>query len=350
MSNTSSATSTGGGGGSQPKSEMSGRDYLEGYLNGNNSSGSSPAPKSTTTTTPTTTTPTISSPSLASIMNPLTTLVQGMYGPQQVLLDQQLARQRDQLGLVGQNTQYQSDALRRDTSLNQQLLGLDRQGLGLDQQLVGGQLSNLGRLRDILAKQRGLTREQLDNQLGQLKVDESQLRDNAQRKTFDLRSDLTARGAFNTVANERGTGRINRDLGYGLAGINNQRTAADIQFRNSLLGLDEKGIGYDNQQLALQNKLAGIGLDYKRLDISEEKLNNALADGLYNIGFQGQTTINNLLDAMGSTNTQQAQLATTILQQIISYSNLPPDLINQLMQALNPPKAQTTVPPTREVK
>jgi hypothetical protein len=101
--------------------------------------------------------------------------------------------------------------------------------------------------------------------------------------------------------------------------------------------LDEKGISYDNQALALNNKLANIGLDGERLGIKGEQLNNALADGLYNIGLGEYTSVNGLLDAMAGTNQQQAQLATTIFQQLIGMSGLPPDVIAAINAALKPP-------------
>jgi hypothetical protein len=264
----------------------------------------------------------------------LTSLAQSMYGPQQQILADQLARQQDQLGLIGLDVDYKTDALHRDTALSKQLLGLDRQSLGLERGLVGGQLGNLSRLRDILAQRRGIAGEVKGNTLGGLKIDETVARDMAGRKTFDLRSDLTARGAFNTVANDRGTGRIQRDLNYELGKIGLARDAADITYRNTLLGLNEQGISYDNQELGLRNKLANIGLDSQRLGIQEQQLENALADGLHNIGMGGMVSINGLLDAIGGTNTQQAALATEILNAVIGYSSLPPDVIAQITKAL----------------
>lgn len=277
-----------------------------------------------------------SSPTSTTV-NPLsgvTQLVNTLYGPQQTILDQQLARQYDQLGLINQDADYRSDALTRDNALAQQLLGLDRQGLGNDASLIQGQMGNLERLRGILGQQRGLTHEQLQNQLAQLGIDEEKVRDLSSRELFDLRSQLTARGAYNTVANERGTGRINRDLDYALRTIGNQRGAADINFRNALLGLDEKGIGYDNQALGLNNRLSAIGLDMSRLGISEQQLANSLEDGLYQIGLESVVSVNGLLDAIGSTNAQQAQLAADILSQTLSYANLPPDVLAQIRAAL----------------
>lgn len=294
-------------------------------------------------------------------LNGISSLVNTMYGPQQLALLQQAQRQQSLMdannpyGPLGQQA-HANDVLYRDSGIAHRLNDLDRQGLGLESGLAKGQLSNLSKLRDILAKQRGLTREQLDNQLGQFKIDEAKLRDNSSRAQWDLRSDLTQRGALNTVATERGSGRINRDLMYGLGGINNQRTAADIQFRNSMLGLDEKGIGYDNQQAALTTKLSQIGLNEKALGIKDEQIQNALADGLYNSGLGALTNVNSLMDAIGSNNAQQSQLGLQILQQIIGYSNLPPAVIQQIQALLGQGGAVNSVgvptagrPPTRKV-
>lgn len=299
-------------------------------------------------------------------------LVDTMYGPQSQILADTLARQHDQMGMIGVDSEYRSDALRRDTALNQERLGLDREGVGLDRQGLNldrqslginanqtrGELANLDKLRGILQKQYGINDEQLANQLAQLGIDEAKLRDMSKRELWDMRSNLTSRGAFNTIANERGTGRNARDLMYGLGTIGNQRGAADISHRSNRLGLDEKGIGLDNQQLGLTSRLANIGVDLdriglndKRLDLkergiglSEQELANGLEDGLYQIGLQGQVSLNSLLDAIGGTNTQQAQLATTILQQMLQFSGLPPDVIAELMRALAPPAPPTSQP------
>lgn len=244
-----------------------------------------------------------------------------LYGPQQQILADQLARQQSQLGLIGVNADYQTNALNRDNALAQQLLGLDKQGLGIDKGLTNTQLKNLNKLRGILGQQRLLAGDVRD-------VNTAEAHDTAGRKTFDLRSALTSRGAFNTVANERGTGRINRDLIYQLAGINQQ-------YRGASLGLDEKGIGYDNQEASLNARLANIGLDYQRLGITGQQLSNALQDGLQQIGLNSQTSINQLLDAMGGTNMQQAQLAATILGEVANLSNLPPDVLKALQAALS---------------
>lgn len=287
-------------------------------------------------------------------------ILDAFYGPQQTLLDQTLARQQSQLGQVGVNADYQSGLLRRDTDLAQRGLdvdrkavGLDREALGIDAKLTSGQLANLDRLTAILGKQYGLQGEALKNQLAQLGIDEAKLRDMAKRQTFDLRSNLTARGAFSTIANERGTGRINRDLMYGLGGINNQRTAADIAHRGNVLGLDEKGIGYDNQRLGLNARLANIGVDtgrlglaLERIGLSEEGLANSLTDGLAAIGLDAQTSLGNLLDAIGGTNVQQAELARTILESVIGYAGLPPDVLAALMEGLGIKSGGSTAAPT----
>ena len=272
-------------------------------------------------------------PSTTSLAAP-TALANAFYGPQSTLLDQQLARQYDQLGMIQPDIDYRTGALQRDTALAREGLDIDRARVGVDTKLTTGQQANLDRLRAILGKQYGLQGEALDNTLAQLGIDEAKLRDMAKRQTFDLRSNLTARGAFSTIANERGTGRINRDLVYGLGGINNQRTAADIAHRGNILGLDEKGIGYDNQELGLQARLANNGLDLQQIGLNEEKLTNSLNDGLRQIGLEGMVSINGLLDAIGGTNAQQAQLATTILGQILGYAELPPDALAQLAAAM----------------
>lgn len=269
--------------------------------------------------------------------NPLASaqsLANTFYGPQQQILADQLARQQSQLGMVGVDAQYRTGALNRDNALAQRSLGLDRQALGVDRSQTQGQLANLDKLKGILKQQYGLNDRGLANTLKQLGIDKAGMIDQADRKIFDLRSDLTARGAYNTVANERGTGRVARDLMYGLGGIGTQTEAARLSAQGNRLGLDEKGIGLENQAAGLQAKLAGIGIDTARLGISGEQLANSLEDGLYQIGLGSQVSINGLLDAIGGTNAQQAQLASTILQQVAGYASLPPEVLAQLNAAV----------------
>ncbi len=287
-------------------------------------------------------------PSPSTSLSGARSILDTFYGPQNQLLGDTLARQRDQLGLIPVEADRQRGILTRDTALAREGLSLDRSDIGLDKKALGidanltkGQLANLDHLRAILGKQFGLEGEALKNQLSQLGIDEAKLRDMAKRQTFDLRSTLTARGAFNTVANERGTGRINRDLVYGLGGINNQRNAADIQHRGNILGLTEKGIGYDNQGLALGARLSNIGVDSARLDnalarvgLDEQALGNQLQDGLDNIGIGEFMDVNKMLDLIGGTNVQQAEMARTILEQTLAYANLPPDVLAALSEAL----------------
>lgn len=303
-------------------------------------------------------------PSLAGYRSLLDTF----YGPQSQLLGQTLARQQDQYGLIPIEADYRRGALERDTDLSRRGLDLDRANVGLDRQALGieagatrGNIANLDKLRAILGKQFGLEGEDLNNKLKQLGIDEAKLKDMAGRQKFDLRSNLTARGAFNTVANDRGTGRIDRDLIYGLGGIANQRTAADIAHRGNVLGLQEKGIGYNNQGIALGARLANIGVDNARLDnalsrigLNEEGLGNALTDGLRAIGLDEYTSLNSLLDAIGGTNVQQAELSRTILDALIGYSGLPPDVAEALIAGWTRGSATPTAPtgsadPTRNL-
>ncbi len=296
--------------------------------------------------------------------NPLSgarSLIDSYYGPQSSLLSDTLARQREQLGLVGVNADADRASLTRDAALDREALGLQRANIGLDREALGvdrtqtaGQIANLDKLKGILAKQFGLAREDLDVQLANLGIDEAKLKDMAGRQKFDLRSNLTARGAFNTVANDRGTGRIDRDLIYGLGQIGNARKQADIGYRGNVLGLTEKGIGYDNQGLGLNARLSNIGIDNRRLDnalakvgLDEQGLGNALEDGLRAIGLGEYTSLNGLIDAIGGTNVQQAELARTILDALVGYSGLPPDVLAALMPSLgigNPNGTNAGVP------
>ncbi len=289
------------------------------------------------------------------------------YGPSTALAQNQLARQLSGLGTVPVNADYNAGLLNRDTdlaragiALDKKGVGLDRERLGVDTSLTSGQLANLDRLRGILAKQYGLEGENFDVQLANLGIDEAKLKDMASRQIFDLRSNLTARGAFNTVANERGTGRINTDLNFGLDQLSNQRKLTDIAHRGNVLGLDEKGIGYDNQGLSLRARLANNGIDSRQLDLtlerlglSEQQVENNLRDGLANIGFESEAQINGFLDSIqGLLVGVSADQYTQILNDLSGLMNLPPEVIAGLIGA--PTQAPTTAPsgsadPTRNL-
>ena len=345
---------TGPGQGSQPKSSSGslGNDYYFGSsgsswpIEGGGTGQPTKPPSYMDVRVPAGTMPTVSNPNIgfdATIprsaygtagLGGAQSIVDGMYGPQQQILQDQLARQRSQLGMIGVEADYQSANAQRDYSLALQGLGLDRQALGVESGLNKTQLANLGKLRGILTKQYGLQGEVLANQMAGFAISEKDMKDQAGRKQWDLRSDLTQRGAFNTVANERGTGRINRDLATGLAGLNVDRTGASLSYRNNVLGLDEKGIGYDNQQAGLQARLSGIGIDFSRLGLSEQQLANSLQDGLHQIGLNGQLSLNSLLDAIGGTNVQQSQVASTMVQYLLSLGNYTPQQLALLYPAL----------------
>ncbi len=273
-------------------------------------------------------------------------LLESYYGPQNAIIGNQLARQYAGLGEVGVRADYNAGLLNRDTDLARAGLALDKKGVGLDRAALGvdtgltnAQLGNLGRLKAILGKQYGLEGENFDTQLSQLGIDEAKLKDMAKRQVFDLRSNLTARGAFNTEANKRGTGRIDRDLIYGLGGIANQRRSADIAHRGNVLGLDEKGIGLDNQGLNLRARLANNGIDADRLNLaldriglSEQEVTNRLTDGLANIGFDSRDAINGFLDSMqGILVGVSADQATRMVQDLAGLVNLPPDILAAML-------------------
>lgn len=260
----------------------------------------------------------------------LQSMMDTFYGPQQLLLDDQKARLENQYGYVGLDADYRRGALSRDTDLA-------RRGLANDKNLTGGQLQNLGRLKEILKKQYGLNDRTLQNALGKFGIDEAQMRDQAERQTFDLRSNLTPRGAFNTVANERGTGRIQRDLFYGIGGLNSQRESARLSHEGNRYGLDEKGIGYDNQTLSLQNTLTGLGLQ-------GEKITNALTDGLRQIGLDSMFSLGTLVEAISGVDQQKAQMAYTIYQEAAKLSGLPLGELDQMLKGLGikpPPRPGT---------
>lgn len=248
-------------------------------------------------------------------------IANAQYGPQQLIGNENISQLMSQLGQVPLNQQHQEASLRRDTSLAMQGLGLDSRSLGVDKNLTQKQIE--------------LQREQYANQLVQLGIDEATAKDMASRKTFDLRSDLTQRGALITVANERGTGRINRDLGYQLSGIATQRKQADISNRGTLASLN--------------SQLTKIGLNLEGIGLSKQKLNNALTDGLYNIGLNAKDTIDKINSAIRSGQADQVQLGFQMLMSGLQYAGLPPDILAAIsgQLGLGGQKQSTTLPGSR---
>lgn len=232
-------------------------------------------------------------------------IVNAQTGPQDLMLEDTLARQQLQLGMTETNVEYQKMAARRDADLARRKLELERG-------LANGQLGNIEKLR-------ALAGEQLANQKADFEQQRVKAKDSAGRNQWDLRSQLTSRGAFSTIANERGTGRINRDLAYSLSAIDNATNAADIAYRQGQ-------VGYDNQALQLRNRLAGIGLD-------AEGVANALESGLEQIGLGGLMSINQLLDAMNGTHSQRAALAGQVVQQAAALAGLPPGTLETILSS-----------------
>lgn len=224
------------------------------------------------------------------------------YGPQQKMINQSQAINKARLGLVGVNAEYQQMAARRDAGLAQRKLELERG-------LVNGQLGNVEKLR-------ALAKEQLANQKADLANSRAKTIDQSKRSQWDLESDLTKRGAFNTVANERGTGRISRDLLYNLQSLNVQEQGADIGYRQGM-------VGYDNQSFALRNRIAGIGLD-------AEGVANSLENALQQSGMSQFTDIFSLIEARNGLSSQEAVVADQILQMVGAMTGLPSSILEQI--------------------
>lgn len=237
-------------------------------------------------------------------------MAQAQFGPQQLIAGLSQDQLQSQLGGANAMLSFQQGAMNRNAALDREGLGLQREGVGVDRNLINQQI--------------GLQGEQYANQLRQLGVDEATVRDMAERHIFDLRSNLTSRGAFNTIANERGTGRIERDLGYQIAGIGNQRTGASISNRGALAGLNAS--------------LSNLGIKAKQIGLSERQLDNALSDGLAKLGMDSEATINQIQAAIDSGDIGQAQLGQQIIMQAITnsqvFAGMTPAQQQQVMAAL----------------
>lgn len=228
------------------------------------------------------------------------------YGPQSVMTDQAQELNANRLGLLNFDQEYQTMAMKRDSALARRKLELERG-------LVNGQLGNVEKLKALAA-------EQLANQKADFANSRAKTRDTAKRQQWDLRSDLTQRGAFNTVANQRGTGRIARDELYNLQSLNVQEQGAEIGYRQGM-------VGYDNQTLGLQNQLSGIGLN-------GEKLAYDLENALHNSGIGYFGNFYSLLEASQSLNAQEAAIAGQVLQMVGGMAGMTPQMIEALIASM----------------
>lgn len=233
----------------------------------------------------------------------------GLNSPQMTLLDQQRQRQQDRYGLALANQGLNSGFLNRGFGNDLAALGLQREQIGLDRKDIAAELS-------AIAKYRGLANELLGSQMRGFAVDEGEAKQRAGRNRFDLRSNLTARGAFLTPALGRGDQRISEDLWNAVLRINEGRTQAGIGNRREMTGLDL-------QESRARNRAAGLDIATRRLGIDEDQLRLGLEQGLANLGLGTLADINSIFEALGSTDQQRAALAAQILQGAMSMSGVP---------------------------
>ncbi|MFG0329841.1 MAG: hypothetical protein ACF8PN_08090 [Phycisphaerales bacterium] len=213
---------------------------------------------------------------------------------------------------------YASDLARNQ--LAQQGIGLDREdlarqraGLDLDRAGLGLRREGIGVDRNYIGQMMGLADRALDTTIGGI--------DRNQATTLrNIASDFTSRGAWFAPFQ-----RLDRQ--DAIADAEQARTEArysregrqygwDRDLAN--LGLDERGIGLDDQRLNLRygdldTANRRLDLEAERLGLSRGDLERALNEGLTSLGLQNDVNLYQLIDGLAGNDLAYRQMWYDVL-------------------------------------
>lgn len=226
--------------------------------------------------------------------------------------DQQGAR--DQLQQSGLHDAYASNMARNRLGLRG--VDLNRQGLGIQRGMLGLDREGLGVSRDYIANMSGLADRALEQTLGGINRNLA----TDQRNTT---SDYTSRGAYFAPFHRA-------DLADNYANALQARTEAAQQREGQQYGWDRDlaNIGLDDRRIDLRYQDLGIAdqrlnLEAERLGIDAQDYQNALNQGLAQMGLDSQLNADSLAAMLASNNVEQAALAQQILMDAMMYSGNP---------------------------
>jgi len=215
-------------------------------------------------------------------------------------------------GILGSGQQQQQDLLNQylnQMQMNQLSGGLQQQEAGFQQQgnLLSGQ--SLGIQQGALQRQMGLLPQQYGLQTQGFDLSQAQQQANAANQMTDLNNQLSASGSFTNPGSTDQRNRINQNLQFGLQQLGLQRQGAQLNFAE--------------QQAAQKDASAELGIQSKRLGISEQEISTRLDNALQQLGISGQVDKNQVLQAINQVRQGEATQLAPILGDLANASGMP---------------------------
>jgi hypothetical protein len=203
----------------------------------------------------------------------------GVWNPTQMLGQAQinsLGRQSDLVGLQGG---LQSDIAKQGAGWQLQDIGLSREGLGVQQGALARQMS-------LLPQQYGLQQQGFD-------ITQKQEQQNADISQRNANEQAAARGAYTSVGANWARGDISQNLQNQFGQLGVQRQQAALNFKE--------------QQAQQKDANSMLGIQVKKLGLSEEDVRGRLPNALDQIGISSQISVDQLLSEQYKT--QQGMLS-----------------------------------------
>lgn len=244
-------------------------------------------------------------------------------GPQQNLLNFQRAQAERTAMQQAMSQALDRTGLQNQYSNNMARLGLQEQGLGLDRQGNQIQRGMLGLDREGL----GVSRKYIGQMMGVSDRDlASTLEGIGQNLATDQRnttSDYTSRGSYFAPFHRLDLADNYATALRGMSDARRQREAQQYGYDRDLanIGLDDRRIDYRYQDLGLSDKR--LDLEARKIGLSRDEYEQALDQGLAQLGLQGSMSADQLAAALYSNDAQQAELAQQILMSALMYSGNP---------------------------
>lgn len=258
----------------------------------------------------------------------------GIHGPAMALVDQSAGNIAGQIGMTQVGYQQGVQALNQNAALDKQKLNLGPQYDQVERDAIARQLAGLD-------EQGKLAFLGLGNQFKGFDLQTLQAWQNAAKNQTAARSDATVRGAMTS----RGIGRTMGDIQKDLA---NQVTGIGIQREGAVLGAQEGDLNRKEQAARLQDRNKILDIKAKEYGVDAAKINASLQQGIQKLGLDQFMDVNQLLDALNSTDMERQAIATQIFRDAMTYSDMFTVMQPQSPGFTPPPTGQQNLNPAME--
>lgn len=232
---------------------------------------------------------------------------QGQYEPQMALQQAYRDQLAGRLGFAEVNFGQQQGNLRDQHGIDIAKLELDQRGIGIERGANNRQIGNANTLEQLARQLLGNTQKGFD-------VDAREALQGFFANTRRAKSDATSRGAMNAPGTRTNFAEIGDTYNNSKDRIGLGREQAGLGFQRERVGLSEQRAAARDRNAMLDLRGEGLGLDRKTLS-------NNLEQGLSRLGLEQWVTVNDLLDAMNSSDIEKRSIAEQIFRQGLEYSD-----------------------------